>query len=239
MLEKLIDKYFNIYEKDSKNYYDVFYVKKVLEFTLNDSFDNIRECVLKCNINVTDEQIKAYLLNLFKSNQLSIQDSTNISNRTDNIDIYQYEPYTLRYYKNYTRICKSKALLLLSIIENISNNNMTSIKPLLNDLDIVIIDGKITKDDIIRIVDAFIYNLYFLETKVEIANDLRIYSYFKISKELLFEKGIDKSKIYPTVLLQVRNGDRVGNVRLSERQKMDLQKEKIKKNLKTFNVETH
>jgi hypothetical protein len=120
------------------------------------------------------------------------------------------------------------------LIEKIGTNDYSSVKSMLNDLDIEIIDGKISREDIIRLIEPMVYNYYRLQEKLESTNDLKTYLSEKISKVSLFKSDISEFELYPTMEIQIRNLDYdylPGNVRLSERQEKVL-KEEQRKNLK-------
>lgn len=256
MLEKCINKYFELYVKEDNDYCDTSHIILALEFLLNKSFNEIKETIKNLDVNVTKQEIEEYLANLFSQEQPDvlkrIQDRQNVDKQDFSFEfvknsslryedelvskLYQFEPYTLKYYKRYICIVKSKALLLLSIMENINNNDISLVKSLLNDFDIEIVDSKISKTDLMRMIDAFIYNYYLLETKVEAANELKTYYYNKISKESLYKSGINEDGIYPTIELQVKNlnyDDLAGNIKLSERQREELQRNQSKQLKKT------
>lgn len=150
---------------------------------------------------------------------------------------YYFEPYTLEYFKRYSRIVRDKALLLLSIIENMGNRNFSSIQTMLDDFDIVLDQrGNISKDDIIRIIEPTIHNIDTLSEKIGLANDLKTYLTFKMSHHSLLRDGITESEIYPTTSLQVKSihyDHLKGNIPLSDRQK-EVLREETKKSMQHF-----
>ena len=220
--------------------------------------NDIKEKIANSNVTVTGEQIKAYLDELFemeepevkkriqdRKNQpivhkpidlvhLSDLDIEKMSLKFDDelvADRYYFEPYTLEYYKKYISIIKCKTLLLLSIIEKIGTNDISEVKSMLNDLDIEIIDGKISREDIIRLIEPTVYNFYRLQEKIEKGNNLNTYLTEKIFKESLFKYDISEFELYPTMEIQIRNLDYdylPGNVRLSKRQQEALEEERNK-----------
>ena len=110
---------------------------------------------------------------------------------------------------------------------------------MLNDLDIEIMDGKISREDIIRLIEPMVYNFYRLQEKLESANDLNTYLTEKISEVSLFKSNISEFELYPTMEIQVRNlyyDDIPGNVRLSERQEETLKEERSKMLKKNANM---
>lgn len=253
-INKLVYDYFNYYVDDNNDYCDCQHIIFALEYVLNSTLEEIKKNVQGSKVNVTPEQIVTYLNYMFLMEhpevKKRIENKKNRSINKDNVsykfliksgnDIqddlickkYSYEPYTLNYYKKYINIVKRKSLLLLSMIENIGKNNLSLMKPLLNDLDIQISDGKILKEDIVRIIEPMEYNYYLLAQKVKRANNLNTYLYEKISKESLFKAGISEDEMYPTLEIQVRNleyNDLNGNIRLSKNQEENLKKEQEKR----------
>ncbi len=148
------------------------------------------------------------------------------------IERYQFEPYTLEYFNKYLNIVRSKAILLLSIIEKIGNKESLSIKHLMKELDIQLDkNGNISKEDIIRLITPTIYNIIEIEEKVNKANDLSTYLTFKMSIDSLYRNGFDEREIYPTKLLQEKNlyyAYIKGNVPLSDNQIAKLKAEQRK-----------
>ena len=253
-----MNKELEIYLNSDKKYYDVKYIIIILEDILNMPLTDIKKVISNSNVTVTGEQIKTYLDELFEMEEPEvkkrIQDRKKQSIVNKPIDIvhlseldienmsikfgcqlvadrYYFEPYTLEYYKKYISIIKSKTLLLLSIIENIGTNNFSEVRSLLNDLDIEIVDGKISKEDIIRLIEPMVYNFYRLQEKLKSANDLNTYLTEKIFKESLFKSDISEFELYPTMEIQIRNLDYdylPGNARLSKRQEEVLEEERNK-----------
>lgn len=225
------------------------------------SLNDIKENIDNSNVTVTGEQIKTYLDELFeieepevkkriqdRKNQLidlvhlSDLDIKKMSLKFDDelvADRYYFEPYTLQYYKKYISIIKSKTLLLLSIIEKIGTNDLSEVKSMLNDLDIEIMDSKISREDIIRLIEPMVYNFYRLQERAQRGNDLNTYLTEKISEVSLFKSNISEFELYPTMEIQVRNlyyDDIPGNVRLSERQEETLKEERSKMLKKNANM---
>lgn len=266
-MNKELESYFSEYLNNNKEKYcDAIYIITILEDILHMSLYDIKEKIANSNVTVTGEQIKAYLDELFemeepevkkriqdRENQpivhkpidlvhLSDLDIEKMSLKFDDElvqDRYYFEPYTLQYYKKYISIIKSKTLLLLSIIEKIGTNDYSSVKSMLNDLDIEIMDGKISREDIIRLIEPMVYNFYRLQERAQRGNDLNTYLTEKISEVSLFKSDISEFELYPTIEIQVRNlyyDDIPGNVRLSERQEETLKEERSKMLKKNANM---
>ncbi len=152
---------------------------------------------------------------------------------------YQFDPYTLEYFKRYSNIVRNKALLLISIIEKIGNRDCMSIQDLISELDIQLDEnGNVLKEDIIRLITPTVYNISALNEKITEANDLSTYLTFKISKHSLYRGGFSESEIYPSKSLQIKKLDYdyiKGNVPLSNNQKAELkdqQRRSMKKMVK-------
>ena len=264
MFKKLLNEYFNSYVNTSEGQYcDVLHIIVALEYILNTPFEDIKDEVSNSKVTVTANQIKVYLDNLFeienpevkkrieeRKNQNVANKQIDLVNLSDDeidrmslsfsddftLDRYYFEPYTLEYFKKYVGIVRKKALLLLSIIEKIGNNDISLIESLLNDLDIEVIGGKISRIDVIRLLKPMVYNYYLLKEKLMFANDLKTYLTTKISKEGLYRQEINESEIYPTTEIQVKNlyyDYLPGNVCLSERQKHSLREEQHKSLVKS------
>lgn len=247
----------NVYFKGNNKDYDTKYLRIVLESLLDNSIEDIRKNVNNCDIKVTEVQIKEFLNNkleeenpelkkrretskkrnwisLSKCTQLDIDESS--QNFIDEIDMvrYTYEPYTLYYYTHYTTILKSKINKLLYVIHGISSNNASQIEEELNNLDINIMDNKILKSDIIRLIMPTIYNIETLKSKTNEANNLDTYLTNKLSKHYLLRRGISEYEIYPSKSIIMNNleyEDIPGYVKLTEKQKKKLLEER-RKNIK-------
>lgn len=146
---------------------------------------------------------------------------------------YTYEPYTLHYYSHYIMILKSKINKLLYVIDGISSNNASQIEEELNNLDIDIIDNKILKSDIMRLIIPTIYNIETLKSKTNEANNLDTYLTNKLSKHYLLRRGISEYEIYPSKSIIMNNleyEDIPGYVKLTEKSKKKL-REKMDKRI--------
>lgn len=247
----------NVYFKGDNKDYDTKYLRTILESLLDNSIEDIRKNVNNCDIKVTEEQIKEYLnnkleeenpelkkrretsknrnwINLSKCTQKDIEESS--QNFIDELDMvrYTYEPYTLHYYSHYIMILKSKINKLLYVIDGISSNNASQIEEELNNLDINIIDNKILKSDIIRLIIPTIYNIETLKSKTNEANNLDTYLTNKLSKHYLLRRGIFEYEIYPSksIIMNHLDYDGIpGYVKLTEKQKKKL-REKMDKRIK-------
>lgn len=147
---------------------------------------------------------------------------------------YTYEPYTLHYYSHYIMILKSKINKLLYVIDGISSNNASQIEEELYNLDIDIIDNKILKSDIMRLIIPTIYNIETLKSKTNEANNLDTYLTNKLSKHYLLRRGISESEIYPNRDIIMNNLEYEGipgYVKLTEKSKKKLLEER-RKNIK-------
>ena len=246
------------YFKDNMKMYDSKYLITILEGILEKSIDEIIEDINNKKVVVTSEQIKSYLEQRFNEDDPELKERIEIPKpkRSGNMsewsrkDIednarefaddlaaerYCFVPYTLEYFNRYTDIVRNKINTLLNIISGLSNKEIEPIKEQIYELDINICeDGKISKDDIIRLIIPIIANINILDEKVEKANDLSTYLTFKMSKESLYRDGFSESEIYPMKSLQTQsrfNDCREENVKLSKNQKKLLYK-KEKENMK-------
>lgn len=242
-----LEKYFSDNEKN----YDSNYLVKVLEEIIGKSLIEIKEDVNSKRVTVTSEQIESYLEQRFieEDPELKKRMDSPKNKRSGNVgewskkDIedyaqefadelaasrYCFVPYTLEYFTRYTDIVRKKINILLNIVSGLANKKIEPIEELINELDIKIsTDGKVSKDDIIRLIIPIVANINMLEEKVEKANDLSTYLTFKESKHTLYKDGWSESEIYPASSLQTQsemNDWRDDNVKLSDKQKKILEK---------------
>lgn len=242
-----LEKYFSDNEKN----YDSNYLVKVLEEIIGKSLIEIKEDVNSKRVTVTPEQIESYLEQRFieEDPELKKRIDSPKNKRSGNVgewskkDIedysqefadelaasrYRFVPYTFEYFNRYTDIVRNKVNTLLNIVSGLANKKIEPIEELINELDIKIsTDGKVSKDDIIRLIIPIVANINMLEEKVEKANDLSTYLTFKESKHTLYKDGLSESEIYPASSLQTQsemNDWRDDNVKLSDKQKKILEK---------------
>ena len=243
------------FESTGTQYYDPKYIITILENILGNRFDDIKNKIENTQIVVSKEQIAEYLEKKFEEESPELKKrienpkpkrSRNIGKWTDednkaytqefvdglNAQRYYFEPYTLEYFKRYSNIVRKKALLLLSIIEKIGIRDGMSIQDLMAELDIQLDEnGKVLREDIIRLITPTVYNITELNDKVTKANDLSTYLTFKMSKHSLYREGLSESEIYPSESLQIKNlyYDYIkGNVPLSNNQKMEMREQESK-----------
>lgn len=149
MLENKInfDKYVGIINNGEIAYYSPRVLITILEGEMENSFEDIKKIVKNASINITSEQIVEFLNAMFEQEKPELK--KRIDNRQkvvsngkmlfgkeqieylkksfeefdDSISAskYAFTPYSLEYFKKYVKILKSKLLLLLNIIEKISN----------------------------------------------------------------------------------------------------------------------
>lgn len=243
------------YFSDNKKNYDSKYLVKILEEILGKSFNEIKEDINNKRVTVTSEQIESYLEQRFieEDPELKKRIDSPKNKKSGNVgewskkDIedysqefadelvasrYRFVPYTLEYFTRYTDIVRKKINILLNIVSGLANKKIEPIEELINDLDIKIsTDGKVSKEDIIRLIIPIVANINMLEEKVEKANDLSTYLTFKESKDSLYRDGWSESEIYPMSSLQTQsdmNDWRDDNVKLSDNQKILLKKRQEK-----------
>ncbi len=221
----------------------------ILEELCDCKLDEIKNGVNNAKVVVTNEQIKEYLDNkLAVENprlKMRIEDPNYLKNLefsnsaqtfVDSLAIlrYNYQPYTLEYFKTYTDIVRRKALLLLNIIEKIGHNDTETIQDLITNLDINLDEkGNILSTDINRLVTPTVYNINTLLTKVNEANNLETYLTFKMSKNYIYKEDLDEAEMYPTESIQIPDlfcDYFEGNVPLSSNQKKELQENHNKSN---------
>lgn len=246
-----LDKYFGTSNNSENAYYGPSSLIVILEGEMGKCFDDIKNFVKNASVNITSKQIVEFLNTTFEQENPELK--AKIDNRkkvapsgkilfgeeqieylknsreefTDDISAsrYAFTPYSLEYFKKYAKILKSKLLLLLTIIEAISNKKSDSILEQLNDLDINLdSNGDILKEDIARLILPTIYNLNALESLVNEGNNVETYLEFKLSKLNLYKRGIP-TNLYPPSSIQEKNifgNHDLGNVPLSKNQKNEL-----------------
>ena len=197
---------FEQYFKDvDTKYYEPKYIITILENVLGNKLAAIRNEINNTQIVVSKEEnpeLKKRVENPTPKSKENVigwtRENVNISSQYI-YDIlsakrYQFEPYSLEYFKRYSDIVRNKALLLLNIIEKIGNNDGTSIQDLLSEFDIQLAEnGDILKEDIIRLIIPTVYNINALNEKVTKANDLSTYLTFKLSKDYLYRKDLSEN----------------------------------------------
>ena len=244
-----LEKYFN------EDYYDSTYLVKILEDLLGKSFNEIRKDINNKKIIANSEEIEFYLKERFMYEKPDLYERLQkpktklgpdaskwtdeaIRNYSERIadeyeaKRYSFDPFTLEYYQKYTEIVRNKINKLLDIVNGLATKEIKPIKKDLNKLDIKISkDGKISKEDIIRLIVPLITNIEKLKEKVDKANNLSTYISFKLSKDSLYREGFFESELYPQSDLQTQsdmNDWKDDNVKLSDNQRKILKKHQDK-----------
>lgn len=261
MFDDLLNRY-AIYEED------VYYINPLVmtsiiqeELNLSMSINEVIDYIKNADVQLTEQEIKNYLREKFEYDDSELymrqknrkrlngeptkwteEDIQNASQQfVDDLAAikYQYDPYTLEYFKKYIDILKEKSLSLFEIINKIQDialgkiNNedeINKIISLLSEYDIKILEnGNIYYQDLIRLLTPLVENVIELKEKVESANSLETYLSFKISKHSLYKDGFTEEDIYPKRSLQVKayEFDTKGYIRLSHKQREIIQKENL------------
>lgn len=231
------------------------------ELNLSMSINEVIDYIKNADVQLTEQEIKNYLREKFKQDDSELymrqknrkrlngdptkwteEDIQNASQQfVDDLAVikYQYDPYTLEYFKKYIDILKEKSLSLFEIVNKIQNialgkindeDEINKIISLLSEYDIKILEnGNIYYQDLIRLLTPLVENVIELKEKVESANSLETYLSFKISKHSLYKDGFTEDDIYPKRALQVKayEFDTKGYIRLSHKQREVLQKENL------------
>lgn len=161
---------------------------------------------------------------------------------------YIFEPYSLKYFNKNIAIYREKSQRLFNLITNIidaKNKNFLEKSALLeqlNEYDIKVDgNGNIYYDDIDRLVEPFVYNLDHMLEKLEEVNNFDTYLNFNISKEKIYEYGMDEDELYPKERLQLNepaeNED--GFIPLSNKQLLILGMNMLKKAGKVVNIDNN
>ena len=174
-------------------YYNPNIIINKLEQIIGLNYYEICHYIAEANVNLTDEEISKYIGNKY------------IEEMPEGIgsfkEKYQFEPYTVVYFKNYINVLKTKCNNLIKIVDGIVDRKILS--DTLVKLDIVLNNqGNIQMSDVTRIVEPFVFNFNKLRDMVERANNLDTYLDFKISLDNVQKKGYSESELYPSEDLQ-------------------------------------
>lgn len=146
------------FSDDEKMYYGSKYLIIILENIIGDSFENIKDEINNSSINLIEEEIVGFLDSNYSKDNLELKEQsikifTNIIKYTNNL--------------------KNKILLLLDVVEKISDKDTESIKELISDFDIDLdCNGNIKKEDIIRLVTFLITSINIFNREINIGNNL-------------------------------------------------------------------
>lgn len=219
----------------------------------------IEEFVNGANITITEDEIKEFLdkkfeeenpelikrmetprkstgiINLCKASVDAIITSTERLKDELEAGRYYFEPYSLKYYKEYISILKEKLQTLFAVLNDIKKCKSEKIseeaEKRLIDLDFHINSkGNIYFKDAERLADAIIYNVNDLREKVQAGNNLETYLAFKESEHSLMKDDVWPCEIYPRKEIQVKDryyAHRPGFIALSEEQQTQVQKEEL------------
>ena len=249
----MINNNYSSYFNEKVKFYNSEIIITILEDCLNKDIATIKKELVELKINITNEQIVEFLDKKFEEENPEIRTRVKnpkplkpLSDKVDLVKItdedieestqhfadqltaarYNYDSYTLDYFKKYTNIVRNKSTKILDIILKISNKETSDIVDLLVELDIQLDEnGNISKEDIVRLVSPFVHNYNGLVEKINNANNLETYLTFKLSKHSLYRQGCSEGELYPISSIQTRtfHYDYLpGNVPLSEKQKKYL-----------------
>ena len=171
-----IDSTISKYDKvDENKYYSPTIVLTLLEEYINKDIDSKMEEVKKYNITVNSTEIKKYL---------ELESDTNyVANGwyEDFINHYfdNYINYTLEYYEKSIDIFKIRTLKLLETVKTISNSDNNQVTTDLDNLNINLNNGKISQDDIHKLLNSTINSINKLEELIYFVNNLDTYKKIK------------------------------------------------------------
>ena len=159
-----------MFESNKNEYIDISELKKIIYEVLNlNSFEEVREYINNLNVRVIEDDIIIFLEHKFMmedpSLKRSIENRTNTTNNNteqfmekvmENLKAsrYSFDPYTLKYYKNYIKILKKKLNKFFDIIDN-NVDNAT-----LEKYDITIKENQILTKDAERMINPILYCLF-------------------------------------------------------------------------------
>lgn len=116
---------------------------------------------------------------------------------------YEFDPYTLKYYKKIIKNLKIKLNMFFDIIDN----NID--KDTLEKYDITIKKDKILTSDAERMIKPILYCLSDLLKKVDEANNLETYLTNKINLNYIYRNELNEDDVYPSPEIQLN--DEIGN----------------------------
>jgi len=197
------------YLKDTRiKYYDPKIIITILEDVLGKSIEMVKKDLDDLKINVTEEKIKKYLndksIEEKKSNyKVVMPEPTWFNKHPTAEDRYRFDSYTLEYFFKFSSIVRYKARKILNIMEKIVLRDCSSVSDLLIDFDIRLDEnGKISRDDITRLIPPFIENYNTFIEIVNAANNLETYLTFKKSDASFTCHGALESQLYPSLEFQ-------------------------------------
>ncbi len=228
------------------------------ELKLSMSFNEIKEFVEKCEISLTEEEIREFLDKKMEEEEPNLQkeveelsktrsknivewteeDIHRVSRVTKNLIFkrrYEFDPYSLKYFRKYTSILKEKCKTLFEILENLllikEGQGSDESWNWVSDLDFHINEfGDLYMEDVVRLADAIVYNVRTLYNKIHNGNNLETYLTFKESKHSMGKDGVFGSELYPRREIQIKNLNYVNRpefIALSEKQKQELESQKF------------
>ncbi len=240
-----------IIQELNEPYYDSNICKTLLEKFYEKNVSELKRAVNESKVMITKEEITNYLDSAFETenaeakkrieeyeNQKHTEHAHRINEEaasqwfTDKFltaSKYEFNPAVLEYYEKYIKIMKNKVLLLLTIIESLTDKCDEELDKILNDIDVEINEkGEVSKEDLERLLLTTVYNIDALNDKLTEANDLS--SYFYSSR---FHRGLrfsgNSSEYYPSEELQLSEEEydfvpKYEYLPLSENQKIKAQK---------------
>ena len=259
-----IDKYVDLLNRyaiygENGYFIDPFIINTILvdELKLHMSFSEMEKFVNEAGITITEDEIKMFLDKKMDEEEPTLREeiekaykpiSNNPAKWTDE-DIkresrrfglsilrtrYQFEPYSLKYFKIYTSILKKIGKTLFSVLEDLgkckSGELTKEAKQRFLDLDFHISNGDIYITDAERLADAIIYNFKDLYEKIKQGNNPETYLSFKESKHSFMKDGIMEGELYPSEEIQTRDSHHSYQpqfIALSDVQKEQIRKEEL------------
>lgn len=186
---------------------------KVLEKSLNKSFNEIKEDVSNTKIKYTRDELT--------------KDSNKIKKKIESYSFTDKFMYKLEhginldefdYQEKNIALLKTKLEAFLYIIEKIGTNDLDSIKDEIQKYDITIKNNKILKKDVTRLVTPTVYIYKELESSIKNANSINTYTHFKASHDSL--DHIQGKLQY----ISLENDLYDDNIKLTDKQKDDANK---------------
>lgn len=256
----LIDKYVDLESRyaiygENGYYIDSFIIHHIIvsELHLGMSFQEMKKFIKKCEITITEEEIKNFLEKKMDEEHPTLREELQREQIPQIIDLctttqeeidmeakdfgqsilkarYQFEPYSLTYFQTYISKLKEKFTTLFDILEDLDackNGKLSEEgRNRFSDLDFHINEyGDIYVTDAIRLMNAVIYNINDLYQKVMQGNNCETYLTFKKSLHQLANNGISEEEIYPSKEVQIKDLDLNAHPQFIELS--DAQKEEI------------
>jgi hypothetical protein len=178
------------------------------------SYEDIKQFISSANIDITENDVESYLLKRAKEDGIDMtpvgtRGTIKASELNDELikkmsddfgkqlrqGQYKYNGYDLTYFKTYLEIIKRKGIAFCTVVDSLIKGEEN---PLINDLDIEIIENKISGYDLKRL-KIVILNIYKeIKRKIASSNSMENYEKGVIHLHSLYFDGFTERDLYPS-----------------------------------------